>query len=248
MRKTDMEFESLSVVITASDEVRDLKKTVELLLENGGEIGEIVIVLPDWASEGCAAMTDRLTEEYPEKVRKLIQTRGGIGGAILDGFDSARCSHIMYSVADLAISLDAVPAMIETEKRFPEDIVKTSRFMKGGAFVDYSPVRLAINRVAQVCLRILYQTKVRDLTNPVQIMPASFYRKINWHETTYPLLEELVLAPVRLRVKFHEVPCTCYGRTEGQSKNSFVQTALYLKTALRTRFVPKKRLYKTTDD
>ncbi len=191
-----MEFTSLSVVITASDETNDLKETVETLLAVGDDVGEIIVVLPDWASEGCVSTTNALCAAHPEKVRALVQTRKGIGGAILDGFDSACGSHLLYAVA------------------------------------------------AQVFLKVLYQSSIRDHTNPMQIMPAAFYRSIAWHERTYPLLEELVLVPLRLRVPFREVPCTCFGRREGESKNSFLQTALYLKTALRTRFVPKKKLFK----
>ncbi len=239
-----MEFTSLSVVITASDETNDLRETVETLLAVGDDISEIIVVLPDWASDGCMATVDALNAAHPGKVRKLIQTQRGVGGAALDGFDSASGSHLLYAVADLAISLDTVAPMIAIEKKFPDGIVKTSRFMKGGKFVGYSRVRLAFNAAAQVFLKILYQSKIRDHTNPMQIMPAVFYRSIEWHERTYPLLEELVLVPLRLHVPFREIPCTCFGRREGVSKNSVLQTALYLKTALRTRFVPKKKLFK----
>ena len=242
-----MEFTSLSVVITASDEEKSLKETVETLLAVGEDVGEIIVVLPDWASDGCAAATDALCAQYPDRVKKLIQTQKGIGGAILDGIEIASGSHIMYAVADLAIGLEVVPPLIALEKRYPDDIAKTSRFMKGGGFVDYSAVRLLFNRVAQIFLRVLYQSPVRDLTNPMQIVPAAFYRSIEWHERTYPMLEELVLVPSRLRMRFYEIPCTCYGRQEGRSKNSFIQTALYLNTALRTRFVPKKKLFKPND-
>jgi glycosyltransferase involved in cell wall biosynthesis len=240
-----MEFTSLSVVITASDETNALRETVQTLLAVGDDVGEIIIVLPEWASEGCTATTDALAAAHPEKVRKLIQTQKGIGGAILDGFDSANGSHLLYTVADLAISLDTVAPMIEIARQHPDDVVKTSRFIQGGKFVDYSPVRLAVNSVAQVFLKILYQSTIRDHTNPMQILPAELYRSIDWHERTYPLLEELVLVPLRLRVPIREVPCTCRGRREGVSKNSFLQTALYLKTALRTRFVPKRKLFKS---
>lgn len=242
--KTVMEFTSLSVVTTASDETNDLRETVEALLAVGDDIGEIIIVLPDWATDGCTATVDALTAAHPEKVRKLIQKQKGVGGAALDGFDSATGSHLLYTVADLAINLDTVAPMIGIEKQHPEDIVKTSRFIKGAKFVGYPPVRLAVNAVAQVFLKVLYQSKIRDHTNPMQIMPAEFYRSIEWHERTYPLLEELVLVPLRLRVPFREIPCTCFGRREGVSKNSFLETALYLKTALRTRFVPKRKLFK----
>lgn len=243
-----MEFESLSVVITASDEVRDLKETTETLLGFGEDIGEIIVVIPTWVSEDCEATLDALVAARPDKVKKLVQTRVGVGGAILDGIDLASCSHIMYAVADLAIGLEVVPPLIGIAKKHPDEIAKTSRFMKGGGFVGYSAVRLIFNRIAQVFLRVLYQSRVKDLTNPMQIVPTEFYRSVAWHETTYPLLEELVLVPARLGMRFHEIPCVCYGRTEGRSKNTFIQTALYLKTALRTRFVPKDRLLKPTAD
>ncbi len=240
-----MEFTSLSVVITASDETNDLIETIETMLAIGDDIGEIIVVLPDWASEDCLATVDALVATHPDKVQKLIQTQKGIGGAILDGFDRASGSHFFYSVADLAISLDTLGPMIEIEKQCPEGIVKTSRFIKGGKFIDYPRVRLAINRFAQICLKILYQSTIWDHTNPIQIMPAPLFRSIEWHEKTHPILEELVLVPLRLRVPFREVPCICRGRREGVSKNSFFQTALYLQTALRTRFIPKSKLFKS---
>lgn len=48
--------------------------------------------------------------------------------------------------------------------------------------------------------------------------------------------------PVRLGVPVYEFPAVCRGRKEGKSKNSFAQTAAYLKTAFRVRFTPRKKL------
>ncbi len=41
-----------------------------------------------------------------------------------------------------------------------------------------------------------------------------------------------------------DVPARCLQRTEGKSKNSAIQTFLYLKTALRIRFRKKENLTK----
>ena len=239
-----MTFQSLSIVMTASDEVASLKESIEYLLRFDQDIGEIIVVLPTWASSDCMKMATALAEKYVEKVKMLIQKRKGLGGAIRDGIDLASGSHILYAVSDLAISLDVVPKLLEIEKEYPEDIAKSSRFMEGGGFVDYSKSRLLLNKIAQVFLRVLYQSSVKDLTNPVQIADAALYHSVSWHETEFPMLEEMVLVPARLRIRFHEVPCFCYGRKEGESKNSFFQTAAYFKTAIRTRFVPRKKLFK----
>jgi hypothetical protein len=207
----------------------------------------ILIVRSRNATEACVAASEALERAYPEKVRGVVQTRPYIGGAIRDGFDTAVSSHILLLPGDLAIDLSVVPVMIEAEKRAPEGIVKTSRWLNKNAFHGYSAVRLAFNRAAQVLLRVMFRTRLTDLTNAVQIMPTALYRAIDWQELNFPFILEMVLCPLRLGAAFSEVPADCYGRKEGRSNNSFLQTALYLKTALRIRFTPPGRLLKSNE-
>ena len=175
----------------------------------------------------------------------MEQVRPHVGGAIRDGFDTAVSSHILLLPGDLAIGLDAVPRLFEAEKKTPEGIVKTSRWLNKNAFHGYSRTRKALNALAQLFLRVLYHTRLTDLTNPVQIMPSGLYHSIDWRELNFPFLAEMVLCPLRLGTAFTEIPADCMGREEGKSSNSFLQTTLYLRTALRIRFTPKSRLIKS---
>lgn len=235
---------SVTLVVGATNEEEALKQTVRYVMTHcpSHEIDRILIVYAQNAPEGCRSAIRTLETEFPDKVFGMEQIRPYVGGAIRDGFDTAVSSHILLLPGDLAIGLEAVPQLFEEGKKAPQGIVKTSRWLNKDAFYGYNPVRKRINALAQTFLRILYHTRLTDLTNPVQIMPTDLYKSIIWRELNFPFLAEMVLCPLRLGVTFTEIPADCRGREEGKSSNSFLQTALYLRTALRVRFTPKARL------
>lgn len=241
-----MNFESVSIYIGATDENEGLKKTVDYIMENcnHADIDRVVMVYPERAAEQCISAIEMLSKKYPGKVFGMVQTRPYIGGGIRDGFDSAVSSHIMLLPGDLGVSLDSIPRMIDGAKAEPETIIKTSRWMEKDCFHEYDPTRKFFNRLAQIFLRVLFLSDLTDFTLPVQTMPTRLYKSIDFRELNFPFLIELVVAPLRLGAKIREIPVHCAGRSEGKSKNSFKQTALYLRTALRVRFSPKKKLIK----
>lgn len=240
-----MEFKSLTVVVGANDEKQSLVQTVDSIMRtSAADMEKILLVRPEKVSGGCIAAIKELELKYPGVAVDFVQTRPFVGGAIRDGFDSAVTSHIMLLPGDMAIGLDVVPAMIEGVKKEPDAIFKISRWLNKNSFHGYSPVKKIFNAGGQVFLRVLFGVKITDLTCPVQIMPTSLYKSINWRELNFPFLEEMVLVPLRLGTVIKELPAGCYGRTEGRSGNSVKQTALYLKTALRIRFTKKQKLLK----
>ena len=241
-----MNFEKVSIYIGATDENEGLKKTVDYIMETCdiNDIDRVVMVYPKRAAEQCVNAIEMLSRKYPGKVFGMMQTRPYIGGGIRDGFDSAASSHIMLLPGDLGVSLDCIPRMINGAKAEPETIIKTSRWLKKGSFHEYDPTRKMFNRLAQIFLKILFLSDLTDFTLPVQTMPTELYKSIDFRELNFPFLIELVVAPLRIGAKFREIPVECMSRTEGKSKNSFRQTALYLKTALRVRFSSKKKLIK----
>ena len=241
-----MKFDSVTIIVGTTNEKDSLICTVDTIMQtcNHEDINKILLVKSKDASEQCNFAIKLLEDKYHGKVFGLEQTRPYVGGAIRDGFDASDSSHIMLLPSDLAISLDCVSEMIESVKQHPEVISKTSRWMKKGSFHNYSKSRKIINRAAQLFLRILYNEALTDFTSPVQTAPSDAYRKSNWQELNFPFLLEMVLVPLRLGYSFKELPVECFERKEGFSRNSTIQTALYLKTALRVRFTPKSKLTK----
>ena len=241
-----MEFNSVTIIVGTTNEKESLICTVDTIMNtcDKDDIDKILLVRSKDSSEDCKNTIAFLEEKYPDKVAGLEQTRPFVGGAIQDGFDKAKSSHIMLLPSDLAISLDCVAKMIENCKKDPEVISKTSRWLNKDGFHNYDKTRKVFNKAAQYFLRFLYMEKLTDFTSPVQTAPSEAYEKSDWKELNFPFLLEMVLVPLRLGYSFREIPVECYGRQEGFSRNSVKQTALYLKTAVRVRFTPKTRLIK----
>ncbi|MBR2589645.1 MAG: glycosyltransferase [Clostridia bacterium] len=240
---------SVTIIVGAANESDSLIKTGEAILHlcKAEDIDKIIFVMPQNAARECSQAIDELKEKHPSCVMGLVQKRPYVGGAIQDGFDLATSSHIMLLPGDLAVDLHVVPRLIEEEKKNPQGIVKVSRWLKKDGFIHYSPTRKVLNGCAQSFLRVLYHTKLTDLTNPVQIMPTALYRAIDWKELNFPFLTEMVLCPLKMAVPIKEIPAAGYGNAQGHSNNSFLQTALYLKTALRIRFTKPAKLLKQTE-
>lgn len=242
-------FEKVTIVVSATDESESLIKTVDTIVDScaTGDIYEFLVVIPSNAAAECLEAIDFLKNKYPGKVRELIQRRPGIGGGMRDAIDEINTSHIMFLSADIPIGLDVVPVMIEKSKRQPEKIVKISRWSENGSFYGYGKARKVFNYLAQIFLKILYSFEYTEFTCPVLISPTHIYKKINFRELGFPCLLEAVLIPIRLGHKIEEIPAKCFPRTEGKSKNSAAKTAMYLFTALRVRFAPKRKLIKSKD-
>ncbi len=240
-----MPFKSLTVVVGANDERKTLITTVDTVMKTcAADIEKILLVRPETVSNECREAIRTLERAYPGKTVDFVQTRPHVGGAIRDGFDTAETSHIMLLPGDMAIGLGVIPDLIDGVKKEPGAICKISRWLKPNSFHGYSPVKKVFNACGQLFLRVLFGTKITDLTCPVQIIPTGLYQSIDWQELNFPFLEELVLVPLRLGTVIREYPAECFERREGRSSNSVRQTALYLKTALRIRFTPKNNLLK----
>jgi hypothetical protein len=233
-----MNFESVEIFIFATDEHDSLIQTVHSIVSScdKNDIKRILIIHPKTATESCLSAIDGLKGEFPGFVDDEIQVHEGLGGAISDSKQWLTASHVILHCADLAIDLSTVPEMINEEKNNPDWLVKTSRWLRPGSFHNYSSVKKFFNRIAQAFLRVLYHSKVTDFTNPVQIMPSETFKKFPLKESFTPVMLELVLIPVKMGVKIKELPTEYFGREEGKSKNSFILTILYMRTALRVKF------------
>jgi hypothetical protein len=124
------------------------------------------------------------------------------------------------------------------------DIVAASRWIKGGGFEGYSHKKLVLNYIFQKIFRILYNTKLTDLTFAYRLYRKPVLEGIVWQELKHPFLLECLLKPMRCGARVAEIPCKWRARTEGTSANMFAETFKYLRIALKTRFVPTRKFRK----
>ena len=241
-----MRFKDLTIIIPAMDETYSLQETVDVIISKVQKkyINQIVIVLSESrGSLECKKVANSLSEKYDE-VSYIYQQRPFAGGALQDGFDTAKGSHVIMMSADLETDPHLIPSMIEQAKLYPEKIVTVSRWKKNGGFHGYNKIKLYCNYIFQKMIAIMFISKLTDITYAYRLIPVNIVKEIAWKELKHPMFLETAIAPLRIGVKFVEIFGEWKARTEGISQNSFLANFQYFKTAFRVRFTKKNRLLK----
>jgi dolichol-phosphate mannosyltransferase len=163
-QKNDLRM--LSVVIPARDEEACVGPTVRHLhleLKLQGVPHEIVVV-DDGSTDGTWRVLEELRREIPEV--QPIQDNGGhgFGRAVICGLDHMKGDAVVIMMADESDDCrDAVRYWQKLQEGY--DCVFGSRFIKGGGVTDYPRIKLLLNRLANLFIKVLFRLKLNDTTN-----------------------------------------------------------------------------------
>ena len=156
----------LTVVIPARDEAGCIGSTVEHLhleLRLNRVPHEIVVV-----DDGSTDETWRILTELQKTTPALRPLRSraphGFGHAIVHGLDHAQGDAIVIMMADES---DDCRDVVRYWRSLNEgyDCVFGSRFIGGGGVIDYPPLKLWVNRLANWFIKLLFRIKLNDTTN-----------------------------------------------------------------------------------
>jgi dolichol-phosphate mannosyltransferase len=156
----------LSVVIPARDEEGCISATVEHLhLELSlNQVPHEIIVVDDGSTDGTWNILKELQKHNP--TLRPIKNDGlhGFGRAITLGIESMSGDALVIMMADES---DDNRDVVRYWKLLNEgwDCVFGSRFMKGGGVIDYPWLKLRINRLANLFIRLVFQMPLNDTTN-----------------------------------------------------------------------------------
>jgi dolichol-phosphate mannosyltransferase len=210
----------LSVVIPARDEEGCIAATVEHLhleLTLNGVPHEIIVV-DDGSTDSTSAILQGL-QSHNFALRQ-IKNNGphGFGRAIIMGIESALGDAVVIMMADES---DDCRDVVRYWKCLNEgwDCVFGSRFMKGGGVIDYPWLKLRVNRLANLFIRILLKVPLNDTTNAFKA-----YRKTTldgcrpFLSPHFNLTVELPLKAVVRGYTWTVIPITWRNRRSGKAK------------------------------
>ncbi len=241
------EFKNVSVLIPSMDETYSLSQTVDIIAQTcrPEDIAEIIIIIsPQKTSPETIKTAQNLITKYSGQIKIYIheQTLPFAGGAVRDGIKLARGSHLVMMSADMETDPNLIREFIEQSKKFPDRIITASRWKKGGSFSGYSKIKLICNYIFEKSIALFYFSALSDLTYAYRIFPSKLMKSIRWEELKHPFFLETALKPLRLGVKFVEVPGKWKARTEGESVNGFFANFKYFRTAWHNRFMRPEKI------
>lgn len=210
----------LSIVIPARDEEGCITATVEhlhveLRVQN---IPHEIVVVDDGSSDNTWPILQSLQKTISEL--HPVQNLGehGFGRAITFGFDHVRGDAVVVMMADES---DDCRDVVQYWNKLQEgwDAVFGSRFIKGGGVIDYPWLKLQINRLANLFIRLLFNIPLNDTTNAFKA-----YRKTvidgcrPFLSPHFNLTVEIPLKTIVRGYSWTVVPITWKNRRFGTSK------------------------------
>ena len=210
----------LSVVIPARDEASSITPTVQALASRLGveEVPYEILVVDDHSSDDTAATVARLAEA-DANVRCIPNPeRPGFGHAVRAGLDAFTGDAVAIVMADLSDSpRDIVSYFRLLEQGY--DCAFGTRFMPGAEVHGYPRLKLVLNRLVNLGIRVLFRHGYNDTTNAFK----AYRREVI--DNIQPLLANhfnlTVEMPLKAVIRGHSyaiVPISWTNRAAGESK------------------------------
>jgi dolichol-phosphate mannosyltransferase len=211
----------LSVVIPAQNEEGSVGQTVKGIvaaLEREEVPDYEVLVIDDGSEDRTAMMVEEIAASNPRVRCRPSHYDRGFGMAIRAGLDLFEGDAVVITMADASDDPeDLIRYYRLLEKGW--DCAFGSRFVPGAQVHDYPRLKLAINRMANWFIRILFRHQYNDTTNAFK----GYRREVI--ETIQPLLSKhfnlTVEMPLKAIVRGHDyevIPISWTNRTAGEAK------------------------------
>ena len=182
-----------------------------------------VLVVDDQSPDGTGALADDLAREYPGRIDVMHRTaRPGLGRSYIDGIRSVLdrpVDVICQMDSDLSHDPRQLRDLIAASER--ADVVIGSRYIPGGAVVNWPLRRRLLSRFANIYIRLVTRLSPRDCTSGYRCWRREALATVpldQFGSEGYSFLVEMLFAAAAAGLRFAEVPITFVERRQGESK------------------------------
>jgi dolichol-phosphate mannosyltransferase len=193
-----------------------------------------ILVVDDQSPDGTGEVADTLARAHPDRVSVMHRTGPrGLGRSYIDGIRRA-----IGDPVDVICQMDAdrshdpahLPDLIAATAR--ADVAIGSRYVPGGAIVNWPLRRMILSRAANTYIRAVTRLGVRDCTSGYRCWRRAALASLpldRFFSDGYSFLVEMLFVAARRGCTVAEVPITFVERREGESK---VSRAVLMESAI----------------
>lgn len=211
----------LSIVLPAYNEEGSIEETLRTLYAKLQEeqIDHEIVVVNDNSKDNTLGLLTTIQETIPTLVVHTNHGPNGFGYAIRYGLERFQGDCVAIMMSDL--SDDPADLVAFYRKMVAEnlDCVFGSRFIKGSKIIDYPFVKLMINRIANLIIKIVIGIKYNDATNAFKLYKKETIKGISpLMSPHFNLTIELSLKCIVRGYSYAILPNSWRNRKEGESK------------------------------
>lgn len=180
-----------------------------------------LLVVDDGSSDATPEILARLVEAEP-RLRVVTHERNrGMGAALVTGFEAAKGDVVVTMDADLSHPLELLGPLVAGTAT--ADAVFGSRYIAGGGMIGVPFFRVAISQVANLVLRLVFWTRVRDLTTGLRAYRTDAVRGLDVQGTGFETQLELTVRLIAAGRSIAEIPLMLRQREAGESKMRYMK-------------------------
>jgi len=201
---------TLSIIIPVYNEADFIGQDIETIyrISFPDIISQIEIIIVDDASHDDSL---KIVQSIAEKRKEITiikhEFNRGKGSAVQTGLENARGDMFIVQDADLELSPDEIPRMIDILVSKELEMVNGSRFIDDFLHAENTFLRNFANKLFSVFASVLSSTKITDLTCGYKLFTRNLLQHINLKEKGFGIESELLIKAIKFnKLKVMEVP------------------------------------------
>ena len=185
--------------------------------------GTTLLVVNDGSADATGSILSRLSRELGNLTVVTNPKNLGYGGAIRTAIRKAAeigCDYVLFMDSDLTNDPKYIGPFVDM-MREGVDLIKASRYVKGGRAIGVPLYRVCISVVGNAVARLMFGLPLSDCTNGFLAWKVSILKQMPLEESGFAILMEQLYYARHCATTFAEVPYTLTARTETVRRSSF---------------------------
>ncbi|MCX7985418.1 MAG: glycosyltransferase family 2 protein [Bacteroidales bacterium] len=217
-----MRFSTLTIIIPVFNEEKTILEVLKRIYDL--DISEYfpkyeIIVVDDCSTDNSFELIQEFSKSHANVVLLRNETNRGKGYSLIRAIQLAQGEVVLFQDADLELSTEDIPSLIEAMIKLNIDFVNGSRYLPGIVRPLSTYFRYLGNRVFTLITSIILNVKITDIACGYKLVKKSLLDQINLKEERFGIEAELLIKALKInRFKIAEVPVQYYQRTIAEGK------------------------------